>query len=320
MTITKQRALAAVRRNGRLLRFVQKLDAETVVAWDLEEIEGTQAERDAFVADYIDEVRKEHEGDDVIGEMKKMRRILEREVAFLHFRGTGSSRPKTSVYRVPCMTAYNGAGYAQRQMLKCLLTGMEFPSDKVLAAHIFQHEWEDRRPLIAAGLSIDGPENVIPCYETVGKALDQLHITLEPTAPNPPTFTVRVLDRSMLQTGQWVVKTDACALLWSELDGKEVDFTGVDCATDGPPLSALVCAIHMRAALRKAEMNMWIRAGSYQVPRWAQQLVKNPASGLTESFLRSAAQLAHASPADTPSDEHRSAPFATAADSHSAET
>jgi hypothetical protein len=61
MTITKQRALTAVRRNGRLLRFVQKLDAETVAAWELEEIDGTQAEKDAFIAEYIDEVRKENE-------------------------------------------------------------------------------------------------------------------------------------------------------------------------------------------------------------------------------------------------------------------
>lgn len=34
---------------------------------------------------------------DVMGEVKKIRKFLEREVAFLHFRGTGSSRPKTSV-------------------------------------------------------------------------------------------------------------------------------------------------------------------------------------------------------------------------------
>lgn len=43
---------------------------------------------------------------------------------------------------------------------------------------------------VHADLDIDGPENVIPCYQTVEKALDQMRITIEPTAPEPPTFTV----------------------------------------------------------------------------------------------------------------------------------
>lgn len=236
---------------------------------------------------------------DIMGEVKKIRKFLEREVAFLHYRGTGSSRPKTSVYRVPCMTRYNGAGFAEREHLRCLLTGMEFPASKVLAAHIFRHEWEDRRPLIAAGLSIDGPENVIPCYETVERALDHMRITIEPTSPD--VFTVRVLDRSLLQAGQWIVKTDTSSMQWSDLDEKVIDF--MDLGDTSPLLSALVCAIHMRAALRKAEMNGWLGVDEWKVPKWAQQLVNNPAAGLTESFLRSAAQSSEASSADTPSSQ-----------------
>jgi hypothetical protein len=59
MTVTKQRALEVVRRNGRLLRFVQQLEADTVAAWELEEIDGTQAEKDAFIVEYIDEAYQE---------------------------------------------------------------------------------------------------------------------------------------------------------------------------------------------------------------------------------------------------------------------
>jgi hypothetical protein len=46
------------------------------------------------------------------------------------------------------MTAYVGTGYAEQSRLRCLLTGRDFPSDKVFAAHIFRHEWDDRRALV----------------------------------------------------------------------------------------------------------------------------------------------------------------------------
>jgi hypothetical protein len=52
------------------------------------------------------------------------------------------------------MTAYNGEDYKQRQQLRCLLTGMWFPKDKVLAAHIFQHAWRDKRPLVSKVLML----------------------------------------------------------------------------------------------------------------------------------------------------------------------
>lgn len=56
MGTTKQRVLEAVRRNRRLLKFAQQLTAETVAAWGVDEIDGTQAERDAFITDYVEEV------------------------------------------------------------------------------------------------------------------------------------------------------------------------------------------------------------------------------------------------------------------------
>ncbi|KAL6756295.1 hypothetical protein V8C86DRAFT_91887 [Haematococcus lacustris] len=56
MGTTKQRVLEAVRRNRRLLKFVQQLTSETVAAWGVDEIDGTQAERDAFITDYVEEV------------------------------------------------------------------------------------------------------------------------------------------------------------------------------------------------------------------------------------------------------------------------
>jgi hypothetical protein len=61
MGVTKWRALEAVRRNGRLLRFVQRLTVEALAAWELNEIDGTPAERDAFISDYVEEVYKEQE-------------------------------------------------------------------------------------------------------------------------------------------------------------------------------------------------------------------------------------------------------------------
>ncbi|EFJ45093.1 hypothetical protein VOLCADRAFT_94583 [Volvox carteri f. nagariensis] len=156
---------------------------------------------------------------------------------------------------------------------------------------------------VKAGLDINGPENVIPVYDTVGKMLDQQRITIEPTAPGPPIFTVRVLDKSLLQPGQWIVHTDDVCMLWSELDGRVLDFGGMDFGDKGPPLSALLCAIHMRAALLTAENYEWIEKGSLKVPSWAQQLANFPTAGFIESFLRSAAQSALAPPATTPPDD-----------------
>ncbi|EFJ42455.1 hypothetical protein VOLCADRAFT_107253 [Volvox carteri f. nagariensis] len=190
--------------------------------------------------------------------VKKTTALLEREIVALGFRATGSSRPPTSVYREPCMAAYNGADYAQKEHLQCLLTGREFPARKVKGGHIFRLEWRNRQLLAKAGLDINGPENVIPIYDTVEEMLDQQRITIEPTAPGPPIFTVRVLDKSLLQPGQWIVHTDDVRMLWSELDGRVLDFGGMDFGDKGPPLSALLCAIHMRAALLTAENEEWI--------------------------------------------------------------
>lgn len=69
---------------------------------------------------------------------------------------------------------------------------------------------------------------------------------------------VRVLDRSLLQSDKWIVKTDDACMKWSELDGRVIDFGGMQFGDAGPPLSALVCAIHMQAALVKAVNYTWI--------------------------------------------------------------
>ncbi|GFH32162.1 hypothetical protein HaLaN_31337, partial [Haematococcus lacustris] len=76
MTITKQRALAAVGRNGRLLRPKGMPSLQITLM------------RSARSTNEMKKIGKE---------VGKMRKILEREVAFLYFRGTGSSRPETSV-------------------------------------------------------------------------------------------------------------------------------------------------------------------------------------------------------------------------------
>lgn len=57
MQVDKKRALAAVRLNGRLKAFVEHLDAETVAAWNLTEVEGTPEQQDTFITEYIDEVK-----------------------------------------------------------------------------------------------------------------------------------------------------------------------------------------------------------------------------------------------------------------------
>ncbi len=143
---------------------------------------------------------------------------------------------------------------------------------------------------------------------------------------------MRVLDKSLLQPGKWIVNTEDARMQWTELDGRVIDFGGMQFGDAGPPLSALVCAIHMQAAWFKAVNYTWIEKvrarfpypslslsvitptraqslccvgllqGQYKVPEWVQKL--NGLPGLTESFLRQSAQ---ASLAGTPSDESNSA-------------
>jgi hypothetical protein len=75
---------------------------------------------------------------------------------------------------------------------------------------------------------------------------------------------VRVLDDTLLGPRGCIfdipgtTDTPAICMLWSELDGRTVDFGEVQFGEAGPPLSALVCGIHMQAALRKADMYGWI--------------------------------------------------------------
>ncbi len=138
---------------------------------------------------------------------------------------------------------------------------------------------------------------------------------------------------------------------WSELDGRVIDcggmqfrgrgrvidFGGMQFGDAGPPLSALVCAIHMQAALFKAVNYTWIEKvrarspypchyftnshsisvlcclhllqGQYKVPEWLQTL--NGLPGLTERFLRQSAQ---ASLVGMPFDESDSAAPSQATD------
>ena len=78
---------------------------------------------------------------------------------------------------------------------------------------------------------------------------------IKTVSAGPPQ--VRVLDSALLQPGQWIVKVDDAGMHWTVLDNKVIDFKCLGFVDTSPPLSALICAIHMRAALRKAEMNSW---------------------------------------------------------------
>jgi hypothetical protein len=141
-----------------------------------------------------------------------------------------------------------------------MATGRQFPSSLVVAAHIFQREWQDSLPQVTQLKNIDDTCNGLLLYNPVEKAFDAAKLCIKVKSGGKMIFCLLDEDLRKLELteyarrlrdkagkGEGLSKEEiGLGITFGELDGKELHFpVGVQMRPSRRLLNLHAVAAHM---------------------------------------------------------------------------